>query len=55
MFAVADCVDLNLKVPDVTPKRWGYFGQSYILRLENETNDIFYHTTIEKRSTNVSI
>ena len=37
MFKVAGCVYLNLKVSDVTPKRWGYFRQSYILRFKAET------------------
>ena len=41
---VADSIYLNLKESDVTPKQWGYFGQSYILSFKNETNDIFYHT-----------
>ena len=39
---VANCVYLNLKVSNVTLKQWGYFGQFYILRFKNETNDIYF-------------
>ena len=37
---IADCVYLNLKVSDVTPRRWGYFGQSYDLRFKNGKNEV---------------
>ena len=40
MFMVANCVYLYLKVSNVTPKRWGFLGQSYILRFKTETIDI---------------
>ena len=40
---------LNLEVSDVTQKQWGYLGQSYILRFNDETNDIFYRTNYWKK------
>ena len=40
ILAVADCVYLILKVSDVTPRQWGYFGQSYDLRFKNGKNEV---------------